>query len=153
MGEPNILEKNETMIKKFVGDKAFYRRLMVISVPIMLQMAITNFVSLLDNIMVGRVGTEQMTGVSISNQLIFIYYLAIFGGLAGAGIFTAQYFGRRDDEGVRNPFRYKIWMAAILVVAAIILFSVYGRQFIGLYLSSDTRAENSEPIMIPDSTM
>ncbi len=126
------------MIKKFVGDKAFYRRLLVISVPIMLQMAITNFVSLLDNIMVGRVGTEPMTGVSISNQLFFIYYLAIFGGLAGAGIYTAQYYGREDNEGVRNTFRYKIWMAVILVVLAITLFSAFGTQFIGLYLSSET---------------
>ena len=123
---------------KFVGDKKFYSRLLGISVPIMLQSAITNFVSLLDNIMVGRVGTEQMTGVAICNQLFFVYYLAIFGGLAGAGIFTAQFYGRGDDEGVRHTFRYKVWMGAILVVAAITIFILFGRQLIMLYLNSDT---------------
>ncbi len=126
------------MIKKFVGDKNFYRRLLRISVPIMLQSAISNFVSLLDNIMVGRVGTEQMTGVAIANQLFFVFFLAIFGGLAGAGIFTAQYYGRGDDEGVRNTFRYKVWMGFIIVVAAIAIFSVYGQQLMMLYLSSDS---------------
>ena len=62
-----------------------------IAVPIMIQNGITNFVNLLDNIMVGRLGTEQMSGVSIVNQLMFVYNICIFGGVSGAGIFTAQY--------------------------------------------------------------
>ncbi|MCR4656312.1 MAG: MATE family efflux transporter [Lachnospiraceae bacterium] len=126
------------MFRKYIGDRNFYRRLLRISVPIMLQSAISNFVSLLDNIMVGRVGTEQMTGVAIANQLFFVFFLAIFGGLAGAGIFTAQYYGRGDDEGVRNTFRYKVWMGLIIVVAAIVIFTMYGRQLMMLYLSSDS---------------
>ena len=123
--------------KKFIGDQKFYRHLLVISVPIMLQSAISNFVSLLDNIMVGRVGTEQMTGVAISNQLFFVFFLAIFGGLAGAGIFTAQYYGKGDDEGVRETFRYKIWMGALLLLVAIAIFIIFGKQLITLYLMGE----------------
>ena len=78
-------------ISKFIGDKAFYKHTLAIAVPIMIQNGITNFVNLLDNIMVGRIGTEQMSGVAIVNQLVMIYFLCIFGGVAGAGIFTAQY--------------------------------------------------------------
>ncbi|MGN1184466.1 MAG: MATE family efflux transporter, partial [Oliverpabstia sp.] len=74
--------------KKFIGDKAFYKMVLLIAVPIMIQNGITNFVSLLDNIMVGQIGTEQMSGVAIVNQLMFVYNLCIFGGLSGAGIFT-----------------------------------------------------------------
>ena len=123
--------------KKFIGNKAFYRSLLGISVPIMLQSAISNFVSLVDNIMVGRVGTEQMTGVAIANQLFFVYFLAIFGGLAGAGIFTAQFFGGGDDEGVRHTFRYKIWMGLVLVVLAIGIFLLFGQQLLMLYLTGE----------------
>ena len=71
--------------------------------------------------MVGQVGTEQMTGVAIVNQLIFVYNLCIFGGVSGAGIFTAQFFGQKDDEGVANTFRFKLWMAAILTGATILV--------------------------------
>ena len=78
--------------EKFIGDKAFYRMVLAVAVPIMIQNGITNFVGLLDNIMVGQVGTEQMSGVAIVNQLMMVYYLCVFGGLAGAGSFTAQYF-------------------------------------------------------------
>ena len=98
-----------TLRQTLVGDRAFYRKVLAVAVPMMVQNAITNFVSLLDNIMVGRVGTEQMSGVAIVNQLLFVYYLCIFGGLAGAGIFTAQYYGTKDYEGIRQPFHYKRW--------------------------------------------
>ena len=98
-------------VARYVGDRAFYRRLMRVTLPILLQNGITNLVSLLDNIMVGAVGTEQMSGVSILNQLLFVFNLCIFGGLSGAGIFTAQFFGRGDEEGVRHTFRFKLLLS------------------------------------------
>ncbi len=85
--------------RKFIGNKRFYLMVLGVAMPIMIQNGITNFVSLLDNIMVGQVGTEQMSGVAIVNQLLFIYNLCIFGGVSGAGIFTAQYLGQGNDEG------------------------------------------------------
>ena len=118
-------DNRPALIRKFVGNRRFYRHLMTIAVPIMIQNAISNFVNMLDNIMVGQVGTEQMSGVAIVNQLVFVYYLCMFGGLSGVGIFTAQYYGQRDDEGVRHTFRFKIWMSAAItaiVFLALLLF-------------------------------
>ena len=122
--------------KKYIGDRNFYRMLLAIAVPIMIQNGFTNFVSMLDNIMVGRLGTEQMSGVAIANQLVFIYNLCIFGGLSGAGIFTAQFYGKNDNEGIRHTFRFKLILATILTVVAIIVLSAFGEQLIGIYLHS-----------------
>ena len=127
--------------KKFIGDKAFYMMVLGIAVPIMIQNGITHFVNLLDNIMVGRLGTEQMSGVSIVNQLMFVYNLCIFGGLSGAGIFTAQYFGQKDQEGIRNTFRFKIWMAVILTILAISVFLLGGTDLISLYLNDSSSGD------------
>ena len=124
--------------RKFIGDKAFYKMVLAVAVPIMIQNGITNFVGLLDNIMVGQVGTEQMSGVAIVNQLLMVYYLCVFGGLAGAGIFTAQYFGQKDDEGIRQTFRYKIWMALILTAGAAILLLAVGGNLIQMYLNGSS---------------
>ena len=121
--------------KKFIGDRKFYMMVLAVAVPIMIQNGITNFVSLLDNIMIGRIGTEQMSGASIVNQLIFVYNLCIFGGVSGAGIFTAQYFGQKDHEGVRQTFRYKFWMAVILTIGTILMFLTVGENLISMYLS------------------
>ena len=139
------IRMSETKFReKFIGDRNFYRRVLRIAVPIMVQTGITNFVSLLDNIMVGRTGTEQMSGVAIVNQLLFVFYLCIFGGLAGAGIFTAQFFGAKNDEGVRATFRYKIWLGGILTALAIIIFTCFGEKLIQLYLNGEN--DGGDPV-------
>ena len=81
-------------MKNTLFDRKFITRTLSIAIPIMLQNGVTNLVNMLDNIMVGRVGTDAMTGVAIINQLMFVWILCIFGGLSGIGIFTAQYFGK-----------------------------------------------------------
>ena len=140
--------ERQGIFKKLIGDKKFYKMILMIAVPIMIQNGITNFVSLLDNIMVGRIGTEQMSGAAIVNQLIFVYNLCIFGGVSGAGIFTAQYFGQKDDEGVRNTFRYKLWMACILTVATIVLMLAGGETLINLYLHGEGSRENAAATLL-----
>ncbi|MDO5337867.1 MAG: MATE family efflux transporter [Eubacteriales bacterium] len=124
--------------EKLIGDRGFYKMVLMIAVPIMIQNGITNFVSLLDNIMVGQVGTEQMSGVAIVNQLIFVYNLCIFGGVSGAGIFTAQYYGKGDSEGVRHTFRFKLWMAAVLTAVTICVFLTAGSSLIQMYLNGSS---------------
>ena len=113
---------NSKFLNKFIGDRAFYKMAMTVAVPIMIQNFITNFVSMLDNLMVGRLGTEQMSGVSIVNQLIFIFGLAVFGALSGAGIFTAQFYGKNDKEGIRHTIRYKAIITTLLFTVATVIF-------------------------------
>ena len=116
-------------------DKNLFKSVLMIALPIMVQNGFTNFVNLLDNIMVGRLGTEPMSGVAIVNEILFVYNLCIFGGLSGAGIFTAQYFGKQDDEGVANTFRFKIVLGFIITVLAFVIFSVFGETLISYYLN------------------
>ncbi len=128
--------------KKYIGDRKFYRMLFGVAFPIMVQNGITNFVSLLDNIMVGRMGTEQMSGVAIVNQLIFVFYLLIFGGLSGVGIYTAQFYGSKDNEGIRQTFRYKMWLGFVITVLTVIIFLRKGEMLIQLYLNSGSEADS-----------
>ena len=122
------------LLRPYIGDRAFYRRLSAVMVPILIQQLITNFVSLLDNLMVGQVGTEPMSGVAIVNQLLFVYNLCIFGGLAGAGIFTAQFYGKGDREGLRSTVRFKLWFALLAVLTCLSVFLLFGDKLITLFL-------------------
>ena len=119
---------------KLIGDRKFYSMTMRIAIPIIIQNGITNLVGMLDNIMIGQTGTEQMTGVAIVNQLIFVFSIFIFGIISGAGIFGAQYYGKGDNEGVRNAFRFKIISCFIIMTAGIILFLKCGTGLISIYL-------------------
>lgn len=131
------------MLKKFIGTKQFYKTVIAISLPIMIQNGITNFVNMLDNVMIGSVGTVEMTGVAIANQIIFVFNLAVFGALAGAGIFGAQYHGNGDAEGVRNTFRFKMIISFVIVAMGVALMLIFGRDLISLYLKGEGNAENA----------
>ena len=126
-----------TLREKYFGDKWFYKRLFTVMLPIIVQNAITNFVSMLDNLMVGRLGTLEMSGVSIANTLIFVYNLAIFGAISGAGIFTAQYYGKEDHEGVRYTFRFKLMISLTLSLIAIVILLSAGDPLVSLYLKGE----------------
>ena len=121
-------------LKRYIGDKVFYRTVLGISLPIMVQNGITNFVSLLDNIMVGTLGTEEMSGVSIVNQFIFVFNILIFGAVSAAGIFTAQYHGFGDNEGVRDTFRFKFLANVVVALCAVAVFAVFDDTLISLFL-------------------
>ncbi len=124
-------------IKKFIGDKKFYKTVLLLALPVIIQNGISNFVNLLDNLMVGSLGTEAFSGVAIVNQLIFVYQLMLFGGISGAGIFTAQYFGRKDVDGVRYTFRFKLLTAFALTALGITVIFCFRDFFIGKFLTED----------------
>lgn len=121
-------------LKKLVGSREFYRMVLAIAVPVMVQSGITQFVSVLDNLMVGRIGTEQMSGVAIANQLIFVFNLLVFGGLSGAGIFGAQFSGKNDVDGMRYVMRFKLYFVIAACVLSIAFLGIWGSPLIRLFL-------------------
>lgn len=123
--------------KKLLGDKAFYAKVLAVTVPIMIQNGITNFVGLLDNIMVGRIGTEQMSGIAIVNQLLMVFNLAIFGAISGVGIFGAQFFGCKNYKGVQHTLRFKIYVGLGILVLGTIILMAGGDQLIQMYLHGE----------------
>ncbi len=125
------------MIKFIKSGLPYFRRMLVVAVPIMIQSGVTNFVSMLDNIMVGQVGTLEMSGVSIVNQLMVVFNLCIFGAMSGAGIFTAQFYGKKDDAGVKNTMQYKLMFALLLTAVGIAAFVTGGDRLIGAYLQGE----------------
>ena len=134
------------MLKKYVGDKAFYRLVLSVALPIMLQNGITNFVSMLDNIMVGRLDITQMNGAAIANQLIFIFTLCIFGAVAGAGIFSTQFYGKGDWDSIRHVFRFKILLALGLTAVAVVVFLTCCTPLVSLYIDT-----SEDPVTIANT--
>lgn len=138
-----MISTKNSLKNYLIGDKDFYKKVIMIIVPIIVQTTITNVVNLMDNIMVGRVGTLEMSAVAIVNQLIFVFNLCIFGGISGAGIFGTQYAGAKDDEGVRNCFRIKFYIALSVLVIAIGIFLFIPEALINLYISEGSSAADA----------
>ena len=121
-------------MKKLIGSREFYRTVAALALPLLLQNAVSTFVNLLDNLMVGRIGTESMSGVSIVNQLLFVFNLCLFGGTGGAGIFGAQFYGRGDHKGLRHSLRFNIVLAMSFTVLGVGALTLFQDFFIRAFL-------------------
>ena len=134
----------EKIRKKYIGDKAFYRVVLALIVPVIIQNTISNFVNLLDNLMVGSVGEAQMNGVAISNTLLFVFNLAIFGGMSGATIFGAQFFGAKDEDGMRFSFRFSLLVGAFVTVLGVSVIGIFRRELLSLWINPVTEGTPEE---------
>ena len=126
------------MRSRYIGDKAFYKSVLTLLIPIIIQQFITSFVSLLDNVMVGSLGTEAISAASIANQVMMVFNLAVFGGMSGASIFGAQFFGKGDMDGMRHTFRFKLFFGAGVSAAAILVYLLFGEGFIDSFLKGES---------------
>jgi putative MATE family efflux protein len=118
---------------QYIGDRAFYKTLFTVAAPLILQQLITTSVQLVDNVMVGKLGEEAIGAVSVVNQLYFVVILITFGALGGAGIFTAQYFGSKDYDKLKQTFRFKILIGFMIAVLSFIIFSFFGKNLIMIF--------------------
>lgn len=134
--------------EKFIGDKNFYKSVLIMVIPMILQNLVTNFVSLIDNIMVGRIGTPQMNGVSIVNQFIFVFNITIFGGVAGAGIFGSQFFGKGDHEGQKYTVRFRLIACTLIIALAVFIFGLFDTPLISLFISKEDSPEEIAATMM-----
>ncbi len=126
------------MFSRFIGNKAFYKSVLTLLIPIIIQQFITSFVSLLDNVMVGSLGTEAISAASIANQVMMVFCLAVFGGMSGAGIYGAQFFGKGDMDGMRHTFRFKMYFGVLISAAAVLIYLIFGESFIASFLRGES---------------
>ena len=148
MTDMNLRSHRRNMQKgireRWFGNRAFYRSVLTLLIPIIVQQFISSFVSLLDNVMVGSLGTEAISATSIANTVLNVLMLAIFGGLSGAGIFSAQFYGRGDMEGMRHTFRFKMYFGLIITILAIAVYLLFGENFIASFLRGESNGGNLE---------
>ena len=134
-------------MKKYFGNKAFYKTVLLISLPVMLQQGLTSFVNLLDNLMVGSLGTEAISSVAIANQMLFVYNLCIFGALSGASIFATQFFGAKNMEGIRSCFRFKWLIGVTVFLVALLVIGLFSEPLISLFLNESDESVG-DPILV-----
>ncbi len=122
-------------------DRNFYKSLFTIAVPIMLQNLISSFVNMVDTVMIGRLGTAEIAAVGLGNQVFFLFTMILFGVCSGAAVFTAQYWGKKDIEGIRKNTGLSL-LIVTSVGAVFTAASIAAPRFIiGLYSNDETVIE------------
>lgn len=127
-------------LKKYFGDRKFYRGFFAIAFPVMLSTLITSVVNFADNLMVGLYSNVAVSAVFSANQVTFVFNILMFGVVGGAGIFIQQFYGAGDRAGLRQAFHYKILAVAVLLVLGLPLLYIFGRDLIDLFSKSDVQS-------------
>ena len=127
--------------KTYLGSPVFYRKALAIAVPVMLQALVQNLVSLIDNFMVSGLGDVKMGGVNVSNQLIFVFMIALMTLCSAGGIFMSQFNGANDREGMKQAFLFKLY-ASLFLTAVVTAMTVFlPRQLITLLVNTNTQRD------------
>ena len=123
------------------GPRKFYGRALTVALPIMLQQLIQNLVSLIDNFMVSGLGDIPMSGVNVAGQVLFVFMVYINAICMAGGIFMTQFFGAKDNEGMKQAFRFKLIMGLAAFVPFLLVCIVFPRQVLSLMLIGNEDAE------------
>jgi putative MATE family efflux protein len=86
----------------FYKDNEFLKKLIFLSLPIIAQQFVMASLNMVDVFMIGQLGDIEVAAVGIGNQFTFVVTFISFGITSGASIFTSQFWGKRDSEGIKK---------------------------------------------------
>ncbi len=115
---------------------AFAKSFLLLAIPMAMQNAVTNVVSLVDNVMVTRLGTVPIAAVGLANQIYFVFTVIIIGICGGSAAFLTQYLGRRDYKGIKRI----VFINTVFALSLALIFSIacfFLPKYIMSFLSGD----------------
>lgn len=130
-------------MKKYFGNKAFYKATLAIALPIMAQQFVTSFVNLIDNIMIGSVGSLALTSVTVANRVYLIFNSTMFGICGAAGIFIAQYYGAKDHQKCQKILNINLVCGFFIACLFIVALITMPRQLMEIFTSNPQVIEES----------
>jgi len=122
----------------FIGDRAFYREVILIALPIMLQQLITTMMGFADNVMVGQLSAEVLASVTVANKFYMVIQSVLFGITGGICIFISQYYGANDHEKCQGLFVLNMVSALTIAGIATAIVVLFPRQLLGIFLTEES---------------
>lgn len=127
-----------------LADRKFYRPMLTLAIPVIIQNFIGSFLNMVDTVMVGRLGETAIAAVGIANQYFFIFMMFLIGLSAGCAVFIAQFWGRKDLKNIRRILGVGL-VSALLVSALFVMVGVlFPRRIITLF--------NNDPQVIAEGS-
>ncbi len=130
-------EKSVFFQKYFVTDKAFYKKVLLILIPVVLQSCINQGVNMMDTIMVGQLGDTAIAASSQANQFYSLFQIFCMGLSAAGLVLTAQYFGAKDLHTVRRVFDLLLQLVIVLGAIFGVLTFLFPEQIMAIYVPKE----------------
>lgn len=124
-------------IKKFIGDRDFFKTTLIIAIPLMLQQLISTSVNLLDNLMIGQLGDHSLAGVATVNRYFLIATFGTNGFIAAASVFMAQFHGAHDHKHMKQTFRFALLTSCIIMSTFVGIALLFPEHIIRFFIQDD----------------
>lgn len=117
----------------FLRDKKFLWSMLSIAVPVAFQQGITAALNMVDVLMVGQLGETSIAALGLANQVFFLLILFLFGVTSGMAIFTAQFWGRRDEASIRLVLGISLSVSVLVGGLFTLAALLFPEQIMGFY--------------------
>ncbi len=121
------------MFKLFQREAGFYRKLLALALPILLQNLITNSLGLVDTFMVGTMGQGPLAGVTLANIPVFVVQLMMFGIQSGSSVLISQYWGKGDMKAINRVMGIGMYAAGAIGLGFALIMGLFPNQFMSLF--------------------
>ncbi len=128
------------MLKSYIGPKSFYRRAASIAIPMAVQSTLSSCMGIIDTMMVSRIG--MVSAVGTATQIGLLVILVSLGVASGTAIFTSQFFGSKDINGIKKVFGLSVILTSIGALMFFIPSSLAPEMLIGLFSDDASVIEN-----------
>lgn len=117
-------------------NKKFYKTLITLCIPIIIQNLLSNLINMVDTIMVGGLGEISVASIGIANQYFFLYNMALSGIIGGASLFIAQFYGKNDTLNIRKITGLSV-ISALMIGITFMIVALFSPKFIIYFFSKD----------------
>lgn len=117
-------------------NKTFYRQLITVGIPVLIQQLIVVGLNLVDTIMVGKISANALAAVGAANQVYFMYSVVMFGIFSGAAVYTVQYWGIRDLKSLRKIIGID-YVMCVAVTVPVVIFAFIASPMLMSFFTDD----------------
>ncbi len=125
-------------MEKIKKGNEFRADLIGIALPVTLQSLLQSSFSMVDQIMIGQLGSESIAGIGLGGKFASIYTVVLGAVAAAAGIMAAQYVGAKDEKGVGRSFYLNLLVALLLAGGFLAACALFPKGVMSLYTQDET---------------
>lgn len=114
-------------------NKSFARTVWSLAIPVALQSMLQSSFSMIDQIMIGQLGSVSVAGVGLAGKFSSIFSVLASAIGAIAGIMISQYLGQKNRQEVRRSFYLNLMIVTAMASVFTFLSILFPRQIMGLY--------------------
>ncbi|MGL5651926.1 MAG: MATE family efflux transporter [Paraclostridium sp.] len=122
-------------------NKRFYKLLVSLCIPIIIQNLISTSVNIIDTVMISSLGEASVASIGVANQYFFLFNMTLSGLTGGAGLFISQFFGKNDANNIKKVTGLNVLLGIILGLLFFIPAFIFPK-FIIHFFSYDTEVVN-----------